>query len=143
MRRRLALLGVLVLSPGPFGGALWGQDPLAAAGERIRRAVLAHDASGIVAGSPGVTLRLPGANPSAAVAPSQAAEVLRRHFQDAVERSAELVAVREVEAGQGFVDLVRRYVVRGTSEVRSERMYVGLRAVGGGRWVVVEVRSGG
>ncbi|HTR22257.1 MAG TPA: hypothetical protein VMH88_15510 [Gemmatimonadales bacterium] len=142
MRSRAVLFCGLALSlAGPLRN-LAGQEGLTAAAERVRGAWLAHDVRTIVAGSPGVTLRIPGADPSAAISPGQAGELLSRYLQNAVERSTEVSVVREVEAGQGFVELIRRYVVRGTSEAREERIYVGIRTVAGGRWVVVELRTG-
>ena len=139
---RWALLGGLAMLCCLPVRELRGQEQLTDAAERIRKAWVAHDVNTIVAGSPGVALRIPGADPSGAVSPGQAAELLRRHLQNAVERSVEVSVVREVEAGQGFVELVRRYAVRGTSEAREERVYVGCRRGAGGRWVVVEVRAG-
>src|SRR5256886_17486242 len=46
---------------------------------------------------------------------AQAAELLRRHLQRVVERAVAVGAVREVEAGHGYAELDRRYVVAGAS----------------------------
>jgi hypothetical protein len=73
---------------------------------------------------------------------AQAEELLRRHLATGTEVAVTIVTVREVEAGRGFVELERRYVVRGTTDPRRETVFLGFRRVGE-RWVLSEVRSGG
>jgi hypothetical protein len=73
------------------------------------------------------------------LARAQAAELLRRHWRTAVERSLTVAAVREVEAGKGHVQLDRRYVVSGTSDERRETVFLGFRRAAGS-WELVEVR---
>ncbi len=48
--------------------------------------------------------------------------------------------IREVEPGKGFVELTRRYVVAGTTELRRETLFLGFR-LQGGRWALAELRS--
>jgi hypothetical protein len=51
-----------------------------------------------------------------------------------------VTAIREVEAGKGFVELTRRYVVAGTTELRHETLFLGYRLLNG-EWRLVELRS--
>src|SRR6266480_1331662 len=64
------------------------------------------------------------------VASGQALELLRRYFRPAEERGLDITAIREVEAGKGFVELTRRYVIAGTTELRRETLYLGYRLLG-------------
>ena len=121
-------------------GPLAGQSGLAAAAQRTQAAWLAHDAEALLDRSPGVILQIPGADPSSALRRQQAGELLARYLRTAVERSVEIATVREVEEGRGYVELVRRFSVRGTAEERRETVFVGLRRVGDW-WVVVELRT--
>jgi hypothetical protein len=70
----------------------------------------------------------------------QAAELLRRYWRPAEERGLTVRAIREVEAGQGFVELERRYVVAGTADERRETLFLGFRQTGAS-WQLVELRS--
>ncbi|MGH7614045.1 MAG: hypothetical protein ACREMW_08405 [Gemmatimonadales bacterium] len=121
-------------------GPLAGQAGLSAAAQRTRTAWLAHDAEALLDRSPGVILQIPGADPSSALRRQQAAELLARYLRTSVERSVEVATVREVEEGRGYVELVRRFSVTGTTEARRETVFVGLRRVGDW-WVVVELRT--
>jgi hypothetical protein len=134
---RWLLCGVL-LGPG------WpGQDAtLAATAQAARQAWLAHDVAALVARSSGVILQIPGADPSSPVGRAQAGELLRRYLGAAEEVAIRVVTVREVEPGKGFVEMDRRYVVRGTADERRETVFLGFRRVGV-RWVLSEVRSVG
>jgi len=115
---------------------------LEAAAQAARQAWLDHDVSGLLAGSSGVILQIPGADPSSPLGRSQAVELLRRHLGGARELSITVVSVREVEPGIGFVELARRYVVSGTTDPRRESVFLGLRRVAEG-WVLSELRSVG
>lgn len=140
--RVMALRGAMVLvwlAAGP-AAAVGQQASLPAAAERARQAWLAHDAPALVGPSSGLVLQIPGADPSAALGRAQATELLRRYFRVAEERGLDITTVREVEPGRGFVELTRRYVVAGTSELRSETLFLGFRLVAG-HWRLVELRS--
>jgi hypothetical protein len=126
-----------------IGLAAWpaaAQSGLVAAAESAARAWLAHDAAGLVGRSQAVVLQIPGADPSAALGPAQAIELLRRHFQSATERNVVVATTREVDAGRGVVELDRHYVVRGTSDQRRESVFLGFRLVRDG-WILSEVRT--
>ncbi|HYT72989.1 MAG TPA: hypothetical protein VEK78_16495 [Gemmatimonadales bacterium] len=131
----------------PMGLALTGGAPLVAqsslpeAAERARAAWLAHNPEALVGQSGSLVLQIPGADPSSPLERPQAAELLRRHWRSAVERWLTVGAVREVEPGEGYVELERRYVVSGTSDERRETVFLGFRKAGG-RWLLTELRSG-
>jgi hypothetical protein len=122
-------------------GALVGQGGLEVAARRAREAWMSHDPAALFQGSPGVILQIPGADPSAAMGRGQAAELLARYLRTAVERGVDIAVAREVEAGRGYVELVRRYTIAGTAEERRETVFLGLRRQGD-RWAVVELRAG-
>lgn len=139
MRRLLiaALLGVAV----PAGRA-WTQEApggLDAAAAEARTAWLAHDATGLVADSPRLQVQLPGADPSAALGPEQAAALLSDFLSSAQEVDIVVRAAREVEPGRGYVELQRRYRVAGTQEVRVQSLLLGYRLARTG-WTLVELR---
>lgn len=123
-----------------IGGSLAGQGGLDQAAARARSAWLAHDPAALLAGSPGVTLEIPGADPSSAISRDQAGELLGRYLRTSEERAVEVRVARELEEGQGYVELQRRFIVRGTTEERSETVFLGLRRRGD-TWVVVELRT--
>ena len=112
---------------------------LAAAAEHARGAWFAHDAAGLVAGSPRLLVQLPGADPSAALPPGQAAALLADFLASAQEVETVVRAAREVEPGRGYVELQRRYRVAGTQEVRVQSLLLGYRLSRAG-WSLVELR---
>jgi hypothetical protein len=125
--------------------ALW-TAPLAAqatlddAARAAQRGWLAHDAEAIVGQSPRVVLQIPGVDPSAAVSRAQAVALLSRYLRASQEQGLEIVALREMEAGRGVVELERRYTVRGTRDARRETVFLGFR-LDAGRWLLSELRS--
>jgi hypothetical protein len=131
---RLALL-LLVLGAQSSGA----QAALSQAARRARGAWLAHQPAVLLDRSPGVILQIPGADASSAIGREQAIALLTRYLRTAAERSVEVTAVREVEEGRGYVELVRRYQVVGTREERHQTVYLGFRR-SGEDWVVVELR---
>ncbi|HKC48284.1 MAG TPA: hypothetical protein VKB63_11850 [Gemmatimonadales bacterium] len=124
-----------------IGGTLAGQGGLDQAAARARSAWLAHDPAALLAGSPGVTLEIPGADPSSAIGRDQAGELLGRYLRTSQEHSVDVRVAREMAEGQGFVELERRFTVAGTTEQRHETVFLGLRRRGD-QWVVVELRTG-
>ena len=123
-----------------IAGPLAAQGGLDAAAQRTRDAWLAHDPAALLRGSPGVILQIPGSDPSSAIGRDQAGELLARFFRTSVERSVEIPVAREVEEGRGYVELVRRFSIVGTSEERRETIFLGLRWWAE-QWVVVELRA--
>ncbi len=110
--------------------------------ERARQAWFGHDAAGLVAGSPRIVVRLPGADPSGALGQAQSAALIRDYLASAQEVEVVVRSARETEPGRGYVELQRRYRVAGTQDVRSQTLLLGYRMDGGG-WILVELRVGG
>jgi len=116
------------------------QETLSDAASRAKDAWSAHDAEGLVGHTSTLILQIPGADASSALERPQAIELLRRYFRPAEERGLDITAIREVEPGKGFVELTRRYVVAGTTELRRETLFLGYRLVGL-EWRLAELRS--
>lgn len=136
MRPRRWALALFLAGSGP----LTGQGGLDEAAQQARAAWLAHNPAALLSGSPGVILQIPGADPSSAIGRDQAGELLARFFRTSVERAVEISVAREVQEGRGYVEMVRRFSVAGTTEERRETVFLGLRWWGE-RWVVVELRA--
>jgi hypothetical protein len=115
------------------------QEELNAVMEGVRTAWLAHDYPGIVASSDTVRLQLPIVGRAVAVRPSHAARVLREYLRSSNEIDFEFRNYRTVSAGHTYAQMTRRYVVRGTSDERTETVFLGFRLVDG-RWRLREVR---
>ena len=130
----LALCGMLAAS------RVEAQGTLSAAAERAKQALSVHDAQALVGQSSNVVLQIPGADPSSPLGRPQAVELLRRYLRPAEERGLDVTAIRQVELGKGFVELTRRYVISGTTELRHETLYLGYRKIDG-EWRLAELRS--
>ena len=137
--RRLLTLVALLLPWSAMGAQQPGLADLTAAAELAREAWYAHDAAELVAGSPQLLVQLPGADPSAALPPPQAAALLTDFLAPAQEVETVVRAAREVEPGRGYVELQRRYRVAGTQEVRTQSLLLGYR-LGRAGWRLVELR---
>jgi hypothetical protein len=130
-------LALALLAAG--SGRATAQGGLDAAAQRARAAWLAHDPVALLSGSPGVILQIPGADPSSAIGREQAGELLERFLRTSVERTVEIAVAREVQEGRGYIEMVRRFTVAGTTEERRETVFLGLRWWSE-HWVVVELR---
>jgi hypothetical protein len=84
-------------------------------------------------------VQLPGADPSVALGPEQAAALLQDFLATGQEVETVVRAAREVEPGRGYVELVRHYRVAGTQEVRTQSLLLGYRLARQG-WMLVELR---
>jgi hypothetical protein len=135
---RVLLIGAMLVCCWRAGQA---QETLTlrAAAERARSAWFAHDAPGLVAESPRLMVQLPGADPSAALGPEQAAALITDFLASAQEVETMVKAAREVEGGRGYVELERRYLVAGTQEVRVQSLLLGYRR-GRNGWQLEELR---
>jgi len=136
VHRLLILLALLVPLPVRAQQADAG---LGAAAEQARSAWFAHDAATLVADSPRLLVQLPGADPSAALGPEQAAALLTDFLASAQEVEIVVRAARETEPGRGYVELQRRYRITGTQEVRVQGLLLGYRK-GRTGWSLVELR---
>ena len=135
MHRFLMALA-LALVPTTVGAQKSGLDQAA---ERAREAWFAHDPAALIAASPRLLIQLPGADPSVALGPAQAAALLADFLAPAQEVEVLVRAAREVEPGRGYVELQRRYRVTGTQDVRSQVLLLGYRLDPSG-WKLVEFR---
>jgi hypothetical protein len=135
LRHLLILLAVL-FAPIAVSGQ---QNTLTGAAEEARVAWFAHDARGLVADAPRLLVQLPGADPSIALGPAQAAALLRDFMVQGQEVETVVRAAKEVEPGRGYVELQRRYRIAGTEDVRSQSLLLGYRLLRTG-WRLVELR---
>lgn len=133
---RAGLILLLALLPGPLRAQ---SSDLEHEADRARRAWYSHDASGLVANSPRLVVRLPGADPSGALGQAQAAALLRDFLAPTQEVEISVRSAREVEPGQGYVELQRRYRVSGTQEIRNQTLLLAYRR-GRTGWTLVELR---
>src|SRR5206468_1139047 len=136
MNHTLCLAAALLAMTPPAAA----QGTLPQAAERAKQAWLAHDPQALVGQSSNLVLQIPGADPSSPLGRAQAVELLRRYLRPVEERGLDVTVIREVEPGKGFVELTRRYVVAGTTELRRETLFLGFRLLDR-EWRLVELRS--
>jgi hypothetical protein len=136
LRRLLILLAVVF---APVAAAGQQNAALAEAAEQAREAWFAHDARALVAGAPRLLVQLPGADPSVALGPAQAAALLTDFMVQGQEVETVVRAAKEVEPGRGYVELQRRYRIAGTEDVRVQSLLLGYRLLRAG-WQLVELR---
>jgi hypothetical protein len=65
--------------------------------------------------------------------------VLKEYLEPSDEKSLELHRILKASEDHAYAQLIRRYVVRGTSDERVETVFFGFRRVEG-RWRLREVR---
>jgi hypothetical protein len=134
--RALVTALALLLWPALAGAQ---ESQLNEAAERARQAWFGHDARGLVAGAPRLLVQLPGADPSIALGPAQAAALLADFMVQGQEVETLVRAAKEVEPGRGYVELQRRYRIAGTQDVRTQSLLLGYRLLRTG-WRLVELR---
>lgn len=131
----------MILAAAPALGSAQGND-LDQAAEKARQAWFAHNTAALVAESPRLLIQLPGAEPSVALGPDQAAALLSNFLSNGQEVETVVRAAREVAPSQGYVELQRKYRVVGTQNVRTQVLLLGYRR-GQGGWTLVEFRAVG
>jgi hypothetical protein len=138
--RHLLILLAAFFAPatGPLA-AVAQQNALSEAAEEARQAWFEHDAQGLVAGAPRLLVQVPGADPSIALGPAQAAALLTDFMIRGEEVETVVRAAKEVEPGRGYVELQRRYRIAGTQDVRVQSLLLGYRLLRTG-WRLVELR---
>jgi hypothetical protein len=134
--RHLLILLAVIFAPVAASGQ---QTALTGAAEEARVAWFTHDARGLVADAPRLLVQLPGADPSIALGPAQAAALLRDFMVQGQEVETVVRAAKEVEPGRGYVELQRRYRIAGTEDVRVQSLLLGYRLLRTG-WQLVELR---
>jgi len=132
------LIMTLVLAAAPALGNAQGNE-LDQAAEKARQAWFAHNTAALVAESPRLLIQLPGAEPSVALGPDQAAALLSNFLSNGQEVETVVRAAREVAPSQGYVELQRKYRVAGTQNVRIQVLLLGYRRSHEG-WTLVEFR---
>lgn len=134
--KRLIIATVLIAVPL----AAAAQDRgLNEAAEGARLAWATHNPAALVANSPRLVVQLPGADPSVALGPAQAAALLTDFLAPTQEVETIVRAAREVEPGRGYVEIQRRYRVTRTQDVRQQVLLLGYR-LDRGVWSLVELR---
>jgi hypothetical protein len=134
--RHIVMTLLLLTMPGVVSAQ---EGDLRGAAERARRAWFAHDVGALVAESPRLVIQLPGAEPSVALGPDQAAALLSNFLDSGQEVETVVRAARRVGPSRGYVELQRRYRVAGTQNVRVQVLLLGYRRIQGG-WRLVEFR---
>jgi hypothetical protein len=134
--RSVLMVLAFYFAPLPVSGQT---TALADAAEQARQAWFAHDARGLVADAPRLVVQLPGADPSIALGPAQAAALLADFMVQGQEVETVVRAAREVEPGRGYVELRRSYRIAGTQDVRTQSLLLGYRLLRTG-WRLVELR---
>jgi hypothetical protein len=134
---RATLISLWLLLWPALAGAQ--QMQLSEAAESAREAWFEHDAGALVADAPRLLVQLPGADPSIALGPAQAAALLTDFMLRGQEVETLVRAAKEVEPGRGYVELQRRYRIAGTQDVRTQSLLLGYRLLRTG-WRLVELR---
>lgn len=130
-------IGLACLATAPAGA----QEGIATAAAAARSAWEVQRAPGVIGEGARILLQLPGSGSRSSVSREQAVRLLEGLFRRAEEVEVRVTAAREVAAGQGYAELLRRYRVSGTSEERSQRVLLAYRwDRGRGGWVLVELR---
>ena len=133
------LLTLMLVLWAPGAVVLAQEDALSVAAEEARAAWFDHNARGLVADAPRLLVQLPGADPSIALGPAQAAALLADFMLQGQEVETVVRAAKEVEPGRGYVELQRRYRIAGTQDVRTQSLLLGYRLLRTG-WRLVELR---
>ena len=146
LARHRSLQRALVLAL-PLAALLTGAAPTAVSAqldleeivELVRKAWLRHDYEELLASSDTVRLQFPEIGRQQGVPPAHAARVLREYLSSADEVSFELHQILTASEDHRYAQLVRKYVVRRTTDERVETVFLGFRRVAG-RWRLREVR---
>lgn len=136
---RAAFLSVLLWSSG--GSALTGQEAdLGPVAEIARDAFREHRFEALLEGGESVRLRLPGSTAGAPVRWEVAVASLEAYTRRFEEVETTILGAAIVEAGLGYIELRRRFRVRGLGEdaLETQRILLSVRKAGEG-WQVVEV----
>ena len=130
----LVVLGASLLVP-----PLAAQEGLDARAESARLALERGDPTRLIGQSRRLLVQLPDADPSAPVDRAQAVALLDGFFRGTEGIGTTIRAARRVTPETGYVELVRRFRVVGTAEVRRQTVLLSFRRQGES-WQLVEVR---
>ncbi len=129
------LLAVLCL----LGAGRQG-DSLLVAAQRAAAQWVRHDFDGLVGTGEAIMVHLPGAEPSSALRPSQAAALLQTFANGDRELEVTVLVARKVDPDRAYVEAQRVYQVAGTDVRRTQALYFGFRRAGTA-YRLVEVRA--
>jgi hypothetical protein len=122
------------------GGSARQGDSLLVAAQRAAAQWVRHDFAGLVGTGEAVMVHLPGAEPSSALRPSQAAALLETFAEGARELEVTVLVARNVDPDRAYVEAQRVYQAAGTEVRRTQSLYFGFRRVGAS-YRLVEVRA--
>ena len=117
-----------------------GTDSLLVAARRAAEQWMHHDFSALVGTGAAVMGHLPGAEPSSALRPTQAAELLRAFAEGTREIEVTVLVARTVDPDRAYVEAPRIYQPRDTDLRRSQALYFGFRRIGTG-YRLLEIRA--
>ncbi len=123
----------------PTGGSLTCQSSLEGEARRVREAWLAHDMRSVVPGPDPVELRLPSSEPARPLVPAQAVALLQSFVEETSEVDFSFRTIRQSSEEQGYVEAVRRYVVRRTEDELRQTVFMAFRKVES-QWRLTELR---
>jgi hypothetical protein len=131
--------GLLAAALLLLGGPTRQTDSLMVAARRAAAQWMRHDFTALVGAGEAVMVHLPGAEPSSALRPSQAAALLESFAEGARELEVTILVARQVDPDRAYVEAQRLYQAAGTDVRRSQALYLGFRRVGTS-YRLVEVR---
>jgi hypothetical protein len=132
--------GVLVAALWLLGASVRQGDSLLVSAQRASAQWMRHDFDGLVSAGEAVMVHLPGAEPSSALRPSQAAALLKAFTEGDRELEVTVLVARKVDPDRAYVEAQRVYQAAGTDVRRSQSLYFGFRRVGAS-YRLVEVRA--
>lgn len=135
MRRSAFILAAAALLIPATGSA----QSLVQVADSARVYWLRHDAPRLVGDGGRVVVQLPGREVTAPLGRRQAAALLHDYLAPCDELEVAVRAARAVDEGAGYVELTRRYRLRGGQGVREEAILLSYRR-GSGGWELAEVR---
>ena len=115
------------------------QESLARVAEVARSALERQEPAGLIGQSPRLLVQLPVADPSAPVDRAQAVALLEGFLRGTEGVETAIRAARAVTPERGYVELVRRFRVVGTAEIRRQTVLLSFRRLGD-EWELVELR---
>jgi hypothetical protein len=118
------------------------QESLARVAEAARGALERQEPAVLIGRSPRLLVQLPAADPSAPVDRAQAVALLEGFLRGTEGVETVIRAAQAVTPERGYVELVRRFRVVGTAEIRRQTVLLSYRRLGEG-WELVELRVSG
>ena len=137
-----AAVGVFLASVVLWAVPLSAQESLERLAETARGALERQEPAVLIGRSPRLLVQLPAADPSAAVDRAQAVALLEGFLRGTEGVETAIRAARAVTSERAYVELLRRFRVVGTAEIRRQTVLLSYRRRGEG-WELVELRVSG